>query len=173
MSALAEIEPIISTVSTLDKVLDWMEESFDGNLQEAAALGAEKARKARLIRGPLWDEIGEQVLSQLYRLRRIHTQRRTAIKAQPKEEKADPSPDVYSVWHYVGGRYYFFGDMTKQDCQEVAAYYDSLSRANGLERDFLLEIAQGMEGAQRVRDRYLPDELLKIRNGLAGRPSLC
>ncbi len=170
MSALAKIKPISSTVSTLEMVLDWMDESFDGNLPQAATLAAEKAQKARLISGPLWDEIGEQVLSQLYRLRRIHTQRRTAIKAQPKEEKADPSPDVYSVWHYVGGRYYFFGDMTKQDCQKVAVYYDSLSRANGLERDFLLEIAQGMEGAQRVRDRYLPDEILKIRNGLAGRP---
>lgn len=173
MSALAKIKPISSTVSTLEMVLDWMDESFDGNLPQAATLAAEKAQKARLIRGPLWDEIGEQVLSQLYRLRRIHTQRRTAIKAQPKEEKADPSPDVYSVWHYVGGRYYFFGDMTKQDCQEVAAYYHALSRSNAFERDFLLEIAQGMEGAQRVRDRYLPDEILKIRNGLAGRPSLC
>jgi hypothetical protein len=121
----------------------------------------------------LWDEIGEQVLSQLYRLRRIHTQRRTAIKAQAREEEAAPSPDVYSAWHYVGDRYYFFGDMTKADCEEVAAYYHALSRSNAFERDFLLEIAQGMEGAQRVRDRYLPDEILKIRNGLAGRPSLC
>ncbi len=170
MSALAKIKPISSTVSTLDKVLDWMEESFDGNLQEAAALGAEKARQARLIRGPLWDEIGEQVLSQLYRLRRIHTQRRTAIKAQAREEEAAPSPDVYSAWHYVGDRYYFFGDMTKADCEEVAAYYHALSRSNAFERDFLLEIAQGMEGAQRVRDRYTPDEIAEIRKGLAGRP---
>jgi len=170
MSALAKIKPISSTVSTLEMVLDWMDESFDGNLPQAATLAAEKAQKARLISGPLWDEIGEQVLSQLYRLRRIHTQRRTAIKAQPKEEKADPSPDVYSVWHYVGGRYYFFGDMTKQDCQEVAAYYDSLSRANGLERDFLLQIADGLNDKQMVRDRYTPEEILKMREGLAGEP---
>ena len=98
MSALAKIKPISSTVSTLEMVLDWMDESFDGNLPQAATLAAEKAKKARLIGG--CGTNGEQVLANCTGFAEFILKdvlHGTAEGKRPIESRR------YSVWHYVGG----------------------------------------------------------------------
>lgn len=149
----------------------YFREHFNGDLDAISLRAAEWAVTQRWVRGPLWEEMGAEFCRSFFRSM-IQGERRQRPAPLADEapngprERARPSaqPDsVYARWFEVSGRWMQLGDMTKAECRIVEASYDALVRANANKADFFRRVGDGLtSAAQTVRERYSPDELLRL-----------
>uniref|UniRef100_A0A6M3LFD1 Uncharacterized protein n=1 Tax=viral metagenome TaxID=1070528 RepID=A0A6M3LFD1_9ZZZZ len=157
----------VEQYAVTEVVLDWMADHFDGDLGPAAQATAAYAEAQGFISGPLWAEVGTTVMMRLYRMRRIHGDRKQALRIVPTAEGlADSS--IFATWYYAGNRYVQLGDMTKTDCKAAADFHNGLARGNGFERNFFEELANRLTEGQRVRDLFTPDDTVSLRQRLRG-----
>lgn len=152
--------------NTLNDLLDWMDEKFEGDLPSIAVAAAEKAKQEGLVSGPLWDEIGSRTLHQVYRLQRIGAGRRQMTRLSVVEYDEQPISGNRAILYYIGGRYYNLLDMTIPELEEVAAHYNRLVESNGFERDYLMTIAGNLSEGQFVKDVFDVDSLKELRRDM-------
>ena len=156
----------VATQSVLTEILDYMDEHFSGDLTVTAGAAAEYARNHGLAQGPLWDEIGVQVLKQVYRVQRIATSKACVRKASKMDGIAGSNTDARAMWYNISGRYYNLFDLTKPEVEEVAEYYSTQAASYEFEQQFLEKVARSLKKGQKVRDVFDMDGLRELRKKL-------
>ncbi len=148
--------------SMLEEVLDYMDACFDGDLTTTAVSAVEYAGTNELIFGPLWDEIGVQVLKQIYRVRRIARSKGQIRKtADPVVE--DREGMAKAMWYNIDGRYYNLFDLVKKEVEEIAEYYAGQAASYAFEETFLLKVANNLKKNQKVGDVFDLEGLRELR----------
>ena len=155
----------------LTEVLDYMDKlfkDFNGDLNEAARGTAKFVKENSLASGPLWDEIGVQILKQIYRVQRI-APAKASVRKQPKIERftSGQTTAAMNLPYNIGGRYYNLFDLTKPEVEEIAEYYANQSASYEFEYRFLEEVANSLKEGQRVRDVFDMEGLRELRKKLA------
>jgi hypothetical protein len=164
----------------LNLILDWMDEQFDGDLEDLKIKAFQKTIDDDIVE-ELWSEIGGQVLGYLYGSYRIRPERNRTLKnmnfdssnyeitkeeRQAMNEKYNNKIASYNKLfqpYYVNGHYIDILNMTKEDCLIVAGDYDERANSNAFERDFFLNIANNLRDKQKVKDVFTLNELRRLR----------
>ncbi len=159
--------------NTLDDVLDWMEDNFNGDLVSVSVAAADMVKKKRLATGPIWDEIGVRVLHHTYKVQRIHRPRHKATRLRSGgggsgsggsgSGLGSGDSESRAIMYYIDGKYYNLYDLTTAEINEIAAYYDTVAKGNAFERDFLLSVADRLSGDQVVGDVFDEEGLRELR----------
>ena len=158
----------------LDEVMGWMEGRFDGSIGSVAVAASRMVVKKGYISGGLWDEIGARTLHTIFR-ERMTAKRRRGLSLRTREGEATSRTDEEiaalekSFPFYINERWYQLFDMTKEDVEQVAAYYADLAAGNAFECDFLTAVADELSEGELVRDKFNYEGLLKIREEVARR----
>jgi hypothetical protein len=150
-----------------DDVLAWMDERFDGDLDDTVEKAVKHVRRQRLIEGPLWDEIAAFALRVMFRNRLLNAHQhlnKYPVSALPEEER--PAALIvaevgsFATWFHVeGGRRVNLGDLTKADCWLIAAAHDKTARTAVVRREVFVAIAEALKPKQTIRQRFSEDEL--------------
>lgn len=157
----------VATKSALTEVLDFMESEFTGDLDETARHAAEFAKAKGMASGPLWDEIGVQVLKQVYRVQRIATSKANVRKHSKVGEFTERcKEEIKAMWYNVGGSYYNLFDLTKPEVEKIAEYYSNQAASYNFECQFLKKLAGSLKKNQQVGDVYDMDGLRELRKKL-------
>jgi len=153
-------------MKTLEEIMDFMEENFNGNLQEVSIMAYEKVKEKGLINGPLWEEIGTQTMKELFKKRRLHPGRRSVSRRSEQKDAPESKArngNAMAWWVSIDGKWYNLLDLYKEDVEELACCYDKLAKTNGFERDFYLEVASRLKSGQMVKDVFDYTSLKELR----------
>lgn len=178
---LEEVE-LCEEHDTLNYILDFMDDIFDGDLAEASDIAASKLTEEGLIE-ELWQEIGHKVLAREYREGRLIKERNEYQKHGPstadgKEKNVIPPHSKgegakqmkkkkggLSQWYYdpVNKRWSDLMSFRKQSVKAAAELYDKRARANAIERDFLMRVQSELGENQQVSDVFTREEIIQIK----------
>jgi hypothetical protein len=164
----------LKATKTLNDVLDWMDERFDGNLHETAKAAAEMVVAEGYISGPLWYELGVGTLHRIYKMQRITAPRqRLFTVGGQKDDEGDTQKDAEIINNaklsYVPGlkQYFNIFDLYKEDIEQIAAHYASLEDSNGFERRYYEAVGRKLKDKQQVKDAFTYDSLMELRSEIA------
>jgi len=153
--------------SSLEEILDFMEEGFDGDLDTISKQASQKAEAEGMIYGPLWEEIGSQTMKHLFKMRRLHPGRRSISRLTEQQENKDvpayENKNTMAWWVSLRGKWYNLLDLYKEDVEELASCYDKLAKTNGFERDFYSKVASKLENGQPVGQIFDIEALKELR----------
>ena len=149
-------------LSMFRQTMGFMEDNFDGeDMASLADLAAKWAAENKMVAGPLWDEIGPQILHYFFR-KRVGTQRRRTLSPVIETSGNETARANYS---YIPGlnRWCNIFDLTKDDVKMVADYYGELADANAHECRFWETVHKRLKKSQKVGDVFDLDGLKELR----------
>ena len=165
----------------LNNLLDWMDENFNGDLEELKADAFQKTLDDEIVMD-LWREIGENTIKDLYRLRKNIPKRNRFLKndnqnsqndiytkeyRQKMNENNNNKVTVYEdgiIWYKVGNEWMDLMDMNKEECKIAADRHDKLAKSNAFERDFLMKVANSLKDGQPVKNKFARQDVINLRN---------
>ncbi len=131
----------------------------DNNLPAACVMVAHRIAQDGWVSGPLWSEIGPQIIRQFW-----VGSGGVVTRSHAMPERPQATERIYAEWYCVGEKGYVqLGDMNKADCRIVADQFHSLAIANSLKGGFFQALADGMKEKDLVRMRYTAEEIAAIR----------
>lgn len=154
----------MTTTSTVsDAIIDLMArkmEDEEASLEDAVTLAVEFVRTQGLS-DQFLAEHGEAMIRDLWRQHQ-HAFRQQALRTVGRALDTNPLADdaaVYEALYQTENGWRRLGDFTLFDCEYVEFGYRERAAANSRMADFFETLRKRMEGGQRVRDVYTPDEL--------------
>ena len=131
----------------------------ESNLPAACLLVARRITEDGWVTGPLWAEIGPQIIRQFWVGSGgvVHLSHSTVGRPQATGR-------IYAEWYCVGEKGYVqLGDMNRADCRIVMEQYHKLAKVNREKGLFFEKLVEGMKEKDLVRTRYTAEEIAAIR----------
>ena len=153
-------------MSKLEKVLNYMEDNFEGNLDEIVEEGIEKIE----LEGwelEMWDETKHKIIRTEFRNKKLSGKRRKTL--QGKDENINKSVqanyEAQTMPYPYNGKWYDLMNLTKQEIIEISEEYDERAKSNAFERNFLQEIAYRLDDyEQQVKEKFNYEDIRELRS---------
>jgi len=157
-------------MSKLEKILNYMEDNFEGDLDQIVKEGIEKIE----LEGwgqEVWEEVKHNIIRSKFRKKKLAGKRRQTLKR--KDELTDDENvnkpvkvnyQAQTMPYPYNGKWYDLMNLTKKEIIDISDEYDERAKSNAFERDFLQEIASRLDNKkQQVKDKFNYEDIKQLR----------
>ena len=158
-------------MSKLEKVLNYMEDNFEGDLDEIVEDGIEKIELEGWVQ-EVWNEVKHNIIRSKFRKKKLAGKRRKTLHR--KDETTDEENvnkvvqvnyEAQTMPYPYNGKWYDLMNLTKQEIIEISDEYDERAKSNAFERDFLQEIAYRLDDyEQQVKEKFDYKDIRELRS---------